>query len=61
MMPLPMSEAFSRQTDAVTSVLRASITINRGLLPRADISADNGFMHLIDKVLIPPFPNSSHI
>ena len=46
-------------TDTVTSVLRASITINRGQVLLADMSADNGIMHLIDKVLIPPFPNSS--
>jgi uncharacterized surface protein with fasciclin (FAS1) repeats len=42
-------------TDTVTSVLRASITINRGQVLRANISADNGIIHLIDKVLIPPF------
>jgi uncharacterized surface protein with fasciclin (FAS1) repeats len=45
--------------DTVTPVLRASIKINRGLVLRADMSADNGIVHLIDKVLIPPFPNSS--
>ena len=42
-------------TDTVTSVVRASITINRGQVLRADVSADNGILHLIDKVLIPPF------
>ena len=44
--------------DTLTSVLRASITVNRGQVLRANISADNGIMHLIDKVLIPPFANS---
>jgi uncharacterized surface protein with fasciclin (FAS1) repeats len=39
----------------VTTVVRASITINGGHVMRADVSADNGIVHLIDKVLIPPF------
>ena len=42
-------------TDTVTPVVRASITINGGQVLRADVSADNAIMHLIDKVLIPPF------
>jgi uncharacterized surface protein with fasciclin (FAS1) repeats len=45
-------------SDTVTPVVRASITINGGQLLRADVSADNGIVHLIDKVLIPPFAMS---
>jgi uncharacterized surface protein with fasciclin (FAS1) repeats len=43
------------EEDTVTPVVRASITINGGQVLRADVSADNGIVHLIDKVLIPPF------
>lgn len=42
-------------TDIVTPALRTSITINGGQVLRADVSADNGIVHFIDKVLIPPF------
>jgi uncharacterized surface protein with fasciclin (FAS1) repeats len=42
-------------TDTVTPALRARITINGGQVLRADLSADNGIVHLIDKVLLPPF------
>jgi uncharacterized surface protein with fasciclin (FAS1) repeats len=41
--------------DTVTPVVRASITINGGQVLRADVSADNGIVHLVDKVLLPPF------
>jgi uncharacterized surface protein with fasciclin (FAS1) repeats len=42
-------------SDTVTALVRARITINGGQLLWADVSADNGIVHLIDKVLIPPF------
>jgi len=42
-------------SDTVTPEGRASITINGGQVLRANVSADNGIVHLIDKVLIPPF------
>jgi uncharacterized surface protein with fasciclin (FAS1) repeats len=41
--------------DTLTPVVRASITINDGQVLRSDVSADNGIVHLVDKVLIPPF------
>ena len=42
-------------SDTVTTSVRESITINGGHVIRANIIADNGIMHVIDKVLIPPF------
>jgi uncharacterized surface protein with fasciclin (FAS1) repeats len=42
-------------SDTVTTAVRESITINGGHVIRANIMADNGIMHVIDKVLIPPF------
>ncbi len=41
--------------DTVTTAVRESIKINGGHLLQADVSADNGIIHVIDKVLIPPF------
>jgi uncharacterized surface protein with fasciclin (FAS1) repeats len=42
-------------SDTVTTAVRESITINGGHVIRANILADNGIMHVIDKVLIPQF------
>ncbi len=42
-------------SDTVTTSVRESITINGGHVIRANIIADNGILHIIDKVLIPPF------
>ncbi len=42
-------------SDTVTTSVRESITINGGHVIRANILADNGIMHVIDKVLIPQF------
>ena len=41
--------------DTVTTSVRESITINGGHVVQANINADNGILHVIDKVLIPPF------
>ena len=41
--------------NTVTTSVRESITINGAHVIRADIIADNGIMHIIDKVLVPPF------
>ena len=41
--------------DTVTTAVRESIKINGGHVLQADLSADNGIIHIIDKVLIPPF------
>ncbi len=41
--------------DTVTTAVRESIKINGGHVLQADVSADNGIIHVIDKVLIPPF------
>jgi uncharacterized surface protein with fasciclin (FAS1) repeats len=41
--------------DTVTTSVQESITINGAHVIRADIIADNGIMHVIDKVLVPPF------
>jgi uncharacterized surface protein with fasciclin (FAS1) repeats len=41
--------------NTVTTEVRQSITINGAHVIRADILADNGIMHIIDKVLVPPF------
>ncbi len=42
-------------SNTVTTEVRQSITINGAHVIRADVKADNGIMHVIDKVLIPPF------
>jgi uncharacterized surface protein with fasciclin (FAS1) repeats len=42
-------------SDTVTTSVQESITINGGYVIRANMNADNGIMHVIDKVLIPPF------
>jgi uncharacterized surface protein with fasciclin (FAS1) repeats len=42
-------------SDTVTTAVRESITINGGHVLQANVIADNGIMHVIDKVLIPPF------
>ena len=42
-------------SDTVTTSVRESITINGGHVIRANVIADNGILHVIDKVLIPPF------
>jgi uncharacterized surface protein with fasciclin (FAS1) repeats len=42
-------------SDTVTTAVRESITINGGHVLLANVIADNGIMHVIDKVLIPPF------
>jgi uncharacterized surface protein with fasciclin (FAS1) repeats len=41
--------------DTVTTAVRESIKINGGHVLEADVRADNGIIHVIDKVLIPPF------
>jgi uncharacterized surface protein with fasciclin (FAS1) repeats len=42
-------------TDTVTTAVQTSITINGAHVTQANVKADNGIMHVIDKVLIPPF------
>ena len=42
-------------SSTVTTEVRQSITINGAHVIRANINADNGIMHVIDKVLVPPF------
>jgi uncharacterized surface protein with fasciclin (FAS1) repeats len=42
-------------TDMVTTTVQTSITINGAHVTQANVKADNGIMHVIDKVLIPPF------
>jgi uncharacterized surface protein with fasciclin (FAS1) repeats len=41
--------------NTVTTSVLESITINGALVMRANIMADNGIMHVIDKVLVPAF------
>jgi uncharacterized surface protein with fasciclin (FAS1) repeats len=41
--------------DTVTSTLLESIKVNGAHITRADVSADNGIVHVIDKVLVPRF------
>ena len=41
--------------NTVTPEVRQSITINGAHVTRANIMADNGIMHVIDKVLVPAF------
>ncbi len=42
-------------SDTVTTSVRESIKINGGHVLQANVIADNGIMHVIDKVLIPQF------
>ena len=42
-------------SDMVTTAVQESITINGGQVLQANVIADNGIMHVIDKVLIPQF------
>ena len=42
-------------SDTVTTAVRESITINGGQVLQANVIADNGILHVIDKVLVPPF------
>jgi uncharacterized surface protein with fasciclin (FAS1) repeats len=41
--------------DTVATAVQESITINGAHVLEANIVADNGIMHVIDKVLVPPF------
>ena len=41
--------------ETVTTQVRESIKINRAHVVEANIIADNGILHVIDKVLVPPF------
>jgi uncharacterized surface protein with fasciclin (FAS1) repeats len=41
--------------ETVSTAVSRSITINGGHVLEADVMADNGILHVIDKVLIPPF------
>src|SRR5436190_22272308 len=42
-------------SDTVTTAVRESIQINGGHVVQANVIADNGIMHVIDKVLVPQF------
>ena len=42
-------------SDTVTTAVRESIKINGAHVILANVSADNGVMHIIDKVLVPQF------
>lgn len=41
--------------DTVTSTLLESIKVNGATITQANVSADNGIVHVIDKVLVPHF------
>lgn len=41
--------------ETVTTQVRESIKINRAHVIEANVIADNGILHVIDKVLVPPF------
>lgn len=41
--------------DTVTQTLLESIKVNGATITRANVSADNGIVHVIDKVLVPHF------
>jgi len=41
--------------DMVTTTLLESIKVNGALITRGNVSADNGIIHVIDKVLVPRF------
>ena len=42
-------------SDTVTTAVRESIKINGGHVMQANVIADNGIIHVIDKVLVPQF------
>jgi uncharacterized surface protein with fasciclin (FAS1) repeats len=42
-------------SDTVTTAVQESIKINGGHVLKANVIADNGILHVIDKVLIPQF------
>ena len=42
-------------SDTVTTAVQESIKINGGHVIQANVIADNGIMHVIDKVLVPQF------
>jgi uncharacterized surface protein with fasciclin (FAS1) repeats len=42
-------------SDTLTTAVRESIKINGGHVIRANVHADNGIIHVLDKVLIPQF------
>jgi uncharacterized surface protein with fasciclin (FAS1) repeats len=42
-------------SDTVTTAVRESIKINGGHVVQANLIADNGILHVIDKVLVPQF------
>jgi uncharacterized surface protein with fasciclin (FAS1) repeats len=42
-------------SDTVTTAVRESIKINGGHVIQANVIADNGILHVIDKVLVPQF------
>ena len=41
--------------DTVSTQVRESIKINRAHVTEANLIADNGILHVIDRVLVPPF------
>ncbi len=41
--------------ETVSTAVRESVTINGGHVLEADVMTENGILHIIDKVLIPPF------
>jgi uncharacterized surface protein with fasciclin (FAS1) repeats len=41
--------------DTVNTAVRESITINGAKILQANLVTDNGIVHMIDKVLLPPF------
>jgi uncharacterized surface protein with fasciclin (FAS1) repeats len=41
--------------DTVTSTLLESIKVNGAHITRGNVNADNGIIHVIDKVLVPRF------
>ncbi len=53
---VPIDAAFDRLSyDQQANPVRESIKINGGQVIRANVNADNGIIHVIDKVLIPAF------
>jgi uncharacterized surface protein with fasciclin (FAS1) repeats len=42
-------------SNTVTTAIRESITINGGQVLQGNVMADNGIIHVIDKVLVPQF------
>ena len=41
--------------ETVSTQVRESIKINRAHIIEANVIADNGILHVIDRVLVPPF------